>query len=436
MTTAADYSNDLERLFSRLPGWLQSPLSGVYHELDRILQDVAGNPEELIQASEKYPALANQIKQLALQQRSDRERLLAGEWKGLAYDAFNRLMPEVEAQIEQLATAVGDTKEVLTSAAQACLDGANAICEIVDALITWIVSTVIANVLLAVFTFGLSLAAEIAEAMGGALDALAQAEQVTERVASVIEKVGQVIENIEKTMLQIEKVLEMLLKGFGEDGKISEDFKLVNVLKPWGLTNPVDILEKDGERIAENYALRMATRLGVTVGERTAAREVVSYAGSGTNTRGSVSEVSRSGDSALNAWRTVGTAEHEASASDPLPPTTPQPSPETGPQPSPEPGPSPQPPAPTHPSPHSGSSPQPSSPQPSPQPGSSPQPVASSQQAPRPGSPPGQSTVPGPSPDPAPQPGPAPQTGSPGQPGAPTQSGAPAQPSPEPQPSP
>jgi uncharacterized protein YukE len=365
MTAAADYSNDLERLFSRLPGWLQSPLSGVYHELDRLLQDVAGNPEELIQASEKYPALANQIKQLALQQRSDRARLLTGEWKGLAYDAFNHLMPEVEAQIEQLATSVGETKEALTSAAQACLDGANAICEIVEALITWIVSTVIANVLLAVFTFGLSLAAEVAEAMGGALDALAQAEQVTERVASVIEKVGQVLEKIEKTMLQIEKVLSMLLRGFGDDGKISEDFKLINVLKPWGLTNPVDILEKDGEHIVENYALRMATRLGVTVGERTVARDLVSYAGTGANSRGSVSEISRSGDSALNAWRAAGTAEHVASASDPLPPTSAQPSPEAGPQPAPEPGPSPEPPtpeppAPADPSPHSGSSPQPS----------------------------------------------------------------------------
>jgi hypothetical protein len=249
--------------------------------------------------------------------------------------------------------------------------------------------------------------------MGGALDALTQAWQVSERVASVIEKVGQVIEKIEKTMLQIEKVLEMLLKGFGDDGKISEDFKLINVLKPWGLTNPVDILEKDGERIAENYALRMATRLGVTVGERTAARDLVSYAGSGANTRGSVSEISRSGDSALNAWRTAGTAQHEASASDPLPPVSLQPSPEPGPEPSPEPGPSPQPPTPAHASPHSGSSPQPS-----------PQPAASPQQVPRPGSSSDQSTPTGPSPDPSPQPAASPQPG------------GSAQPSPEPQPSP
>jgi uncharacterized protein YukE len=431
MTTAVDYHNDLERLFSRLPGWLQSPLSGVYHELDRLLQDVAGNPEELIQASEKYPALAAQIKQLALQQRSDRTSLLTGEWKGQAYDAFSRLMPEVEAQIELLATSVGDTKEVLTSAAQACLDGANAICEIVDALITWIVSTVIANLLLAVFSFGLSLAAEVAEAMGGALDALTQAWQVSERVASVIEKVGQVLENIEKTMLQIEKVLSMLLRGFGDDGKISEDFKLINVLKPWGLTNPVDILEKDGEHIVENYALRMATRLGVTVGERTVARELVSYASTGTNTRGSGSEVTRSGDSALNAWRAAGTAEHDASETDLLPQTTPHPSPETGPGPSPEAGPSPQPVPSAHASPHSGPSPQPS---PSPQPAAAtPPPAASAGQARQPGSSSGQSGEPGPSPDPVPQPGASPQ---PGSPPAARQPGGSAQPSPEPQPSP
>ncbi len=84
------------------------------------------------------------------------------------------------------------------------------------------------------------------------------------------------------------------------------------MLKPWGLTNPVDILEKDGEHIAENYALRMVTRLGVTLGERTAARELVSYAGSGTNTRGSVNEAARSGDSALSALRAAETAGHDA----------------------------------------------------------------------------------------------------------------------------
>lgn len=320
MTAAATYSNELERMYGHLPGWLQDPLREPFNVLDGLLQDVAGRPEELLAAGDKYAALGAQIVQLAQQQRTDRAALL-GHWEGAAYTAFSTLMPEVETRIETLGNDVAKTRDVLASAAQACTDGANTICEIVWALVSWLLTSLVANAILAVFTFGTALAAEVAEAMGGALVALKNAFEVAERVSSVIDKVGQILEKLEKTLRTVSGALSAMLHGLDETGEISKDMKITSMLH---VDNPVDVLGKYGEQLAKDEA----ARLGVTGEEEAAAEDAFKFARSGgakkTITwahqhRGKVFPgplLTMAGDSALSTQNQAGQAEAEAKPSE------------------------------------------------------------------------------------------------------------------------
>jgi uncharacterized protein YukE len=212
--TAAAYKNELENAFGQLPGWLQSPLRPVFDKFDEALHWVAGNPDDLLRAGQVYVQLGHQIQQFTEQQRQDRAKL-AGAWEGDSYEAFTSRMQEIEQGLTNLSQTTTKTQEVLQAAAQACVEGANMIIEIVVALIMWIISTIVVNVALSIFTFGLSLAAEVAEAIAGALASLARVLSVVEKVAQVLEKIAQVLKKIAdviKQIVQLLKRLEGLLK--------------------------------------------------------------------------------------------------------------------------------------------------------------------------------------------------------------------------------
>jgi WXG100 family type VII secretion target len=273
MTAATAYSNELELMFNRLPSWLQDPLREPFKVIDGLLLDIAGQPEELMQAAAKYSALGARINQLAQEQRTDRGRL-SGHWEGEAYTAFSTLMPEVETQVETLGNAVSDTQRVLAAAAQACTDGANTICEIVEALVSWLLTSLVFNAIFAVISFGASLAAEVAEAMGGALVALKDAVEAGERVSSVIEKVGQTLEKLEQALKTTSEALSAMLHGLDETGEISKDLKIGSMIK---VDNPADVLAKYGEKVAAEEA----ARLGINPEEEEAAVDAFKFAREG-----------------------------------------------------------------------------------------------------------------------------------------------------------
>jgi uncharacterized protein YukE len=319
MTAAAAYTNELESMFNRLPGFLQDPLREPFNVINGLLLDVAGQPEELTQAGEKYAALGARIMQLAQQQSTDRAAL-SGHWAGQAFIEFSTLMPEVETRIETLGNDVTKTRDVLASAAQACTDGANTICEIVWALISWLLTSLVANAILAVVSFGASLAAEVAEALGGTLVALKNVFEAAERVSSVIEKVGQVIEKLEQALRTISGALSAMLRGLDETGEISQDMKFTSMLK---VDNPVDVLGKYGEQLAKAEA----ERLGINPEEEEAAEDAFKFARSGGakktiswahQHRGKVFPgplLTMAGEAALRTQNEAGQAEAEANPS-------------------------------------------------------------------------------------------------------------------------
>jgi uncharacterized protein YukE len=311
VTAADEYSNTLEQMFARLPGWLQAPLSPFYHEIDGLLRQVAGNPPELLQAGGQYADIAAKIGQLAGQQAADRTRLVSGRWQGEAYNEFSAVMSKVEAQLQTFGKALGSTKEVLASAAQACTDGADAICQIVATLIAWLISSFVVNVVLALFTLGASLAAEAAEALAGAAESLAQAGQVVDRVATVLERVESVLQKIAEIMRTVQRGLLVMLRGVDRDAQAyNESISAVRLL--YRTTNAVDALFPGGAGTVPELAFR-GTRLAVGIGQVVASREIVDHATlDSLHVPQTLSEGEHSSSSFVQTVKDAGQAEREA----------------------------------------------------------------------------------------------------------------------------
>lgn len=311
MTAADEYSNSLERMFARLPGWLQAPLSPAYHEIDGLLRQVAGNPQELLQAGDRYAEIASKMEEVAEEQAADRARLVSGHWEGEAYEVFSAVMSRAEAQFQTYAKAMGNTREVLTTAAQACTEGADAICQIVGTLITWLISSFVVNVVLAFFTFGVSLVAEVAEAVAGAAESLAQAAQVVDKVAAILERVESVLRKIAEIMRTVRDGLLVMLRGVDRDAKeYNESINAVRLL--YRTTNLVDAIFPGGAGAAPQLVFQ-GTRLAVGIGQVVGSREIIDHATvDSLHLPQTLSEGEHSSGSFVQTVKDAGQAEREA----------------------------------------------------------------------------------------------------------------------------
>lgn len=262
--TAADYHDELETMFLKLPGWLQDPLREPFNIIDGLLQDVAGKPDELMQTAAKYTALGGQISQLAAEQQSDREALF-GLWTGTANDMFSELMPEVETRIDGLGKDVSSTSNLLAAAAQACAEGANAILDIVWGLISYFLTSLVVNAVFAVLTLGGALVAEAVAAVGRAMVAVKDVIQVAEKTSSVIEKVATTLEKIEQAVRKFQEAMAALLRGLDKSGNLSKELNLRSWLN----------FEKPGTVL--KLAEEEAAKVGITPAEEEEAAAAVKY---------------------------------------------------------------------------------------------------------------------------------------------------------------
>jgi hypothetical protein len=244
--SAADpYANELEQAFGSLPGWLQDPLRPIFNVMNECLQAVAGEPHELVAAGDSYAQLGERVRQLADQQRADRGAL-AGHWSGEGYDAFSAKMAEVEDQLRQVGDLVGKTKEILQAGAEACVEAANAIIEIIVGLLMIWLADLLIDAVLSAFTFGAAMLATIVQFIAEGLEALAQIASVVERTAQILMKLAKLFREI---MELLDKVV-VLLRRLREALKAMK--ALQKAAKGW---------DKAG-----TFALRAGTKAAVTHG--------------------------------------------------------------------------------------------------------------------------------------------------------------------------
>jgi uncharacterized protein YukE len=233
MSTGTEYANKLEQWFTSTPDLVQQVLRPVFDPANDMLKAVAGDPEDLVRAGQRYVDVSRRVIELAEQQRTDRQRL-AGAWEGQGYDAFVQRANQIEEQLKQVADATGKTKDVLEAAAKACVEGANLIIDIIVTLIAFAIGTLIVKLALAALTFGASLLAWVAEQVVAGIVALTRILNVTMQVARVLTQVARIFRQISTilrgvadTLRALKALLEMLdalnksAKGMAKAGAFS-----------------------------------------------------------------------------------------------------------------------------------------------------------------------------------------------------------------------
>jgi uncharacterized protein YukE len=85
---------------------------------EQLLEQVAGDPDDLTRGAERCLAASTDVLGIAAQQASDRARLQPPAWGGEAADAFQTGLTNVEESIRQLGDGLAAAKEVLVEAAK------------------------------------------------------------------------------------------------------------------------------------------------------------------------------------------------------------------------------------------------------------------------------------------------------------------------------
>ncbi len=210
MSQGTEYANKLEGWFSSLPGPIQSVLHEPFDWMNDKLEAVAGDPDDLMRVSSVYVQVGQQVHELVQEQVSQRKMLDGGVWTGDSYDAFTAKMGEIETSLNKLGDATGKTEEILKAGAQACVDGANMIIDIVVSLLSFALSTLAVNLALSVLSFGASMAAWVAEMIAKGLQSMAQVLNAIQKVAQILLKIAEIIKKLATILKQIAELLKAI----------------------------------------------------------------------------------------------------------------------------------------------------------------------------------------------------------------------------------
>jgi uncharacterized protein YukE len=217
-------SNELETWFTSLPGIVQDVLHEPFTWMNDGLKMVAGNPQALVDAGGQYAALSVAVTQLRDEARADAETL-ARSWSGPAHAAFANHHSEMDRALETLAGQLDALPQLLQSGAQACVDGANMIVEIVVALLTAALSTLVMDAALALISAGASLAAGVAEVLAEAAESAAEVAQVIEKVAQALVKVQEILQKIAEALREVKLFFDTTKESLAEARAASKGLK-------------------------------------------------------------------------------------------------------------------------------------------------------------------------------------------------------------------
>lgn len=200
------YANELETWFASFPSVLQDPLRPVFDKMNEGLRMVAGDPQQLVATAAVYVAAGDRLQLLVQEQVADRQKL-AGHWTGPSYEAFCARMADIEGKLGQVGDATRQTKEILEAAAQAAVDGANLITDLIVTLLTLLLAELAINAALFVLSLGASALAFIAEAIASALVTLSE-------IFMVVAEVGEVLFQLSQLFTKLAQLFRVLVKFF------------------------------------------------------------------------------------------------------------------------------------------------------------------------------------------------------------------------------
>jgi uncharacterized protein YukE len=199
------YENKLETWWASLPGEVQSVFGGWFETVNGWIEAVAGDPDDLVRAGVVYAELGPQVTELGGRMLADAQSLNAS-WEGVAYQSFLTRVTDLEASMRATGEAIAGTQEILNAAAQAAVDGANLIIDIVVMVIEFALYSLAVAAATAIISLGASLAAWAATQLANAAMALSRILAVVQKVAVILQKVAQVLKTIAAILSRIAKL--------------------------------------------------------------------------------------------------------------------------------------------------------------------------------------------------------------------------------------
>jgi uncharacterized protein YukE len=219
-----DAANKLEAWFAGLPGIVQSTLHQPFTWMNESLKAVSGDPQALLAAAPQYLAIASAVTELADEQRRDRDKL-ATSWSGDAFTACSATVDLIDYQCRQLADAVSKVPQLLENAADACVESANIIIDLVTSLIMFAISLLVTNLALAIVTVGASAAASIAAVVAKAAHTASRVLSVVTKLSQLLTKVGRILERLAEILSKIVTMLKRLQQSLTEAKKAAKAAK-------------------------------------------------------------------------------------------------------------------------------------------------------------------------------------------------------------------
>ncbi|MFE9691645.1 WXG100 family type VII secretion target [Micromonospora sp. NPDC005806] len=189
------------------------PLSqAVLWPFEQLLELVAGEPDDLMQAAQLALTTGEAVRQIAGDQIADRARL-RGAWDGDAADKFHESMAAVEEAIEELAKGLDGTKEVLVDAANAAVDAFNLLVELILEFLLWFLTEVIIAAVAAVLSAGVTLAATVVRVLARLATTVGRMVKIVARFAEILTKLVTKLEKVAELLTKYRKLVMELRKA-------------------------------------------------------------------------------------------------------------------------------------------------------------------------------------------------------------------------------
>ncbi|MGX7670514.1 WXG100 family type VII secretion target [Plantactinospora sp. DSM 117369] len=200
--------------FEQFVGSVPEPLQGftrtVLSPFEQLLEQVAGDPDDLMRGAERCLAASNDVLGIAAQQQTDRAQLQPPAWGGSAQEAFQTGLTNVEETIRQLAEGLNAAKEVLIEAANAAVDAFNLLCELIFEFLTAFLIEAIIAAAAAFFSFGASIAAFVVRWLARLALTLGRGARIVSKLVRVLVKLARKLDDVKALLTRYrQRVMEL-----------------------------------------------------------------------------------------------------------------------------------------------------------------------------------------------------------------------------------
>lgn len=228
MTVArVEYQNKLEQFYGSSPGPVKTVMNffGAYRMICNVLHQVTGDPNKVAGKGADYIAASQQI--AAVAEAIEKARSGTQQWSGTARAEFDAKITQHIDKIGELAQAVAKTDEILKSAAEACVQGANLIIDVVMMVIKWCIKTYLAALATSWCSFGATVAAWIGanvvrgiQAFQQIMSALGKLGQFLQKLATLLKKLVEILNKVKEILKVLQQILGLVGQGNSSLGKI------------------------------------------------------------------------------------------------------------------------------------------------------------------------------------------------------------------------